>query len=364
MRSANLAAILLEETFEGYRDTTELAIAWVASGSGGTISLGSDPYAVGGQRQHVLITIAGSTSSVGVRSVPSRAMGVWVPADAVVQCGYTLSFRYRASAGLDGAGIQATYAHSAFGGTVSETITGDDAWHTVSGPITDFAESSLAFGLAVSATSVGAAGTLRLDDFTITRTSPIARGIDYTAAPCPLRWNGDGGFRETLRYLTHVHTARDGSETREQLRVLPRWRVEYEVRAESAAGAARIDNWLWANHGKAIAVPRWIDQLTFDGLGAPTTIIELSGGTTTDRCYEAQQRIMLWDSPSRFEVLTVTLVDSGFLQVSVAPSLVWTAGKTKVVPLLTGWLDTTITLNRPNSVLGIVPMAFDIQVAN
>ena len=144
--------------------------------------------------------------------------------------------------------------------------------------------------------------------------------------------------------------------------MLPRWRCEYETRAGSATESALIDRWLWANHGTRVAVPRWPDALTFGGLGSPTTIINLTGGTTTDRCFTVTQRIMLWDSASRYETLTLVLVDSGFIQTTVAPSLVWTAGSTKVVPLLPARLDASLALKRPNGSLGVAPLGFEVEV--
>ena len=111
-------------------------------------------------------------------------------------------------------------------------------------------------------------------------------------------------------------------------------------------------------------MPRWVDALTFAGIGSPTTILQLTGGTTTDRMFEPQQRVMLWDIASRFETAVLTLVDTGFVQATAAPAMVWTSGATRVVPLLPARLDATLALRRPNPSLGIIPLAFDVEVAN
>ena len=364
MRTFNLGAVLFDENFEGYRTSAELQEAWIPTGSGGTVSLENEDYSSSGQRHHAALTFAGAAASAGIRSEALRYDGVYIPNESTNQVAYTMGYRYKADPALAGMGLTVRYAHSFFGGSSAITPTCDGAWHTVTATITDFPESVLAGGWTVTATAVPAAGVFRFDDLTLTRTSQLARVIDDDAPVCPFRWNGEGGLRETLSYKTQVLAARDGSEAREQMRLFPRQRVEYEIRSENAQQSARIDAWLWQNHGKRVAVPRWVDAVPLDSALEPGDFQIFLSTPMDDRWFAPFQRILLWTSPTAWEAVQIEQTfSSTLIQLDVNVNTVtmnWAVG-TKVVPLMPARLAPDLALNRPSPALGIIPLAFDIE---
>jgi hypothetical protein len=364
VRTFNLGAVLFDENFEGYRNSDELAESWIPSGSA-TLSLEHEDYSISGQRHHAALTFAGAAGSAGIASAAVRFDGVYIPSEATLQVAYTMGYRYKVDASLAGMGLTVRYAHSFFGGSSAITPVCDGEWHTVTAAITDFPESVLGSGWSVTTTDVPDAGVFRIDDITLTRTSQLARVIDNEAPICAFRWNGEGGLRETLSYKTRVLTARDGSEAREQLRLFPRQRVEYEIRSENAPQSARIDAWLWQHHGKRVAVPRWVDAVP---LGTPLEPGDFQIFVDTpmdDRWFAPFQRILLWTSPTVYEAVQIEQTfSSTLIQLDVNVNTVtmnWAAG-TKVVPLMPARLDAELALTRPSPALGIIPLAFDVEV--
>jgi hypothetical protein len=83
VRTFALGAVLIEETFEGYRDLAELLEYWSEVDAAGiaTLSLENDGYAAGGQRRHVVMTVNNTSGALGTvkLSTQGRGVGTWTP---------------------------------------------------------------------------------------------------------------------------------------------------------------------------------------------------------------------------------------------------------------------------------------------
>jgi len=371
MRTFNLAAVLVHEDFEGYRDLAELLEAWSDVDASGiaTLSLEFDPYSVGGQRQHPRFTInntSGSAALVKLQTAATTGFNLWIVGQSTVEATCELSARYRCSAGLAGATAVAFMQNSIIPAIVSAVVIADGQWHEIRGFVSTFTESIFASGLRLDLQDIpaGASGTIDFDDLRLTRLDQIENAIDNNCPVAPARADWGDGFRESITFPTHVTTAKDGSEHRASLRVVPRMRLEYQTVLGDPIEAAQFDAWLWANHGKRVAVPRWQDALRFESIEQSNTWIWLSGGTTTDRWFMPEQRVMLWRAPDDYEAVQVWQVGTNYVRLDINVNAVqgtWDTN-TLVVPLLPGRLETRVDLRRANGRTGAVPLAFELDM--
>jgi hypothetical protein len=373
VRTFDLAATLLHEDFEGYRDLDELLESWseVDSAGIGTLSLEFDPYSAAGQRQHPRFTIdntSGSPQTVRLQSVLVAYHGYWIPGNVSASATSIISARYRCSAGLAGATVTAFVKNSIITGTASVVVTADGEWHEISATYQVFEDSVFAAGLRLELSDIppGASGTIDFDDLRVRRQEQIEHGIHNSCPVASLRADWEDGYRETIEWPTHVVTANDGTEQRSLLRVMPRWRVEYTAKAADPVQAAAIDAWLWRYQDEIVAVPRWQDALSFASLDGTATVIGLTGGTTTDRWFWPEQRVMLWRAWDDYEAVQVWQVEATLLRLDVNVNQVqgtWDAS-TLVVPLIPGRLADRIDVRRPNGRTGVVPLTFDLELVS
>lgn len=371
MRTFDVALTLLHEDFEGYRDATELLETWQLIDAAGiaTLSLEFDPYSVGGQRQHPRLTInntSGSTASVRLATVDTRGFGYWIHGNASAGASSTLLGRYRCSSGLAGSTVVVFAQNSIISSNATATVTADGEWHELTAAYSVFEDSVFAQGhrFELNAIPAGASGTIDFDDIRITRQEPIEHGINNTVPVASMRMDWADGYRETIIWPTHLTVARDGTEHRSLLRVVPQMRVEYTTVAGDPVMAAQIDAWLWANAGQQVAVPRWQDALRFDRIEQSNTWIWLTGGTTTDRWFWPEQRIMLWRGFDDYEAVQIWQVGSNWVRLDVNVNQVqgtWDSS-TLVVPLIPGRISPTVALRRPSGRTGVIPLAFDLDL--
>jgi hypothetical protein len=370
MRTFDLAATFLHEDFEGYRDLTELLETWSEVDTSGiaTLSLEFDPYSVGGQRQHPRFTIdntSGSVATVRLQSVDIFGHAYWLPGKSVSgEC--EIVARYRCSAGLVGATATAFARNSIISGSASSVVTADDQWHEIRGDYSVFTQSIFASGLRfeLSGIPAGASGTVDFDEFRIYRREQIDYAINSACPVAPLRADWAEGYRETITFPTHVTRSRNGTEHRSLLRIVPRWRVEYMTIAADPVEAARIDAWLWEHLDQRVAVPRWQDALHFESIEQSNTWIWLAGGSTTDRWFWPEQRVMLWRAPDDYEAVQIWQVGADYVRLDVNVNQVqgtWDTS-TLVVPLVPGRLIETVELRRPNGRTSAVPLAFELDM--
>lgn len=369
MRTFDLRAVLLHESFEGYRDLAELLEMWSEVDTAGvaTLSLAFDPYAVGGQRKHPRFTInntSGSAGTVLLQSVDPAGQNYWLAGAAVSQ-NYSIVGRYRCSSGLAGATATVFAQGSIASGSASAVVIADGKWHEITGSYLTFTESIFASGLrfALSGIPNGATGTIDFDDFVLRRVDQVQTVVDNTCPVASMRCDWDQGYRETISFPTHVTQAKDGNEHRALLRVLPQMRAEFTTVAGNPVEAAWIDHWLWKHHADRVAVPRWQDALRFDRIEQSNTWIWLAGGSTADRWFAPEQRVMLWRAPDDYEAVQVWQVGVDYVRLDIGINAVqgtWDHS-TLVVPLTPGRLSPTVALNRPNGRTGIVPLTFELE---
>jgi hypothetical protein len=374
VRTFDWHTVVLEETFQGFRnlDDLEEQVNWAVTDSAGiaVVGIGEEGYDTSGQRRHLAFTLNNTTGGAATVSVNTkgRGTGIWPAQTGVTSHTVSVSVWYKLDAALAGATVSVTVSNSFFGTTLSALATADGEWHELTDASWQvFEDSSLAGGITfeVSGIPAGAEGVARFDDLKITRSDAPARGIDADAPVCALRWNGEGGYRESVEYRTGVHVARDGTETRTPLRAFPRYSLAYETRATEPQDAGLIDRWVHSNHGRRVLVPRWPDACTLVSVTVSNTVINVSEDMTT-RYFEPYGMIMLWDSPLSYEALqTWQILSTTAIRLDPLNNVVtgtWTPGTTKVVPLVPARWSPEQTIQRPNGGMGIVPLAFDVDV--
>jgi hypothetical protein len=373
VRTFDHGAVLLDEDWQGYRNWTEASEYYTETDAGSicTPSIGYESYATSGQRKHLLLTInntSGSTQTARI-GFGGIGLGLWAHNTVITTIAVTVSFRYKASAGLAGATASFHIANNPFGITVDATpITADGEWHTVEEEWPMQVDSSLFTGGRLDLTGVtnGMSGTIRFDDLRCVRKGTVQRVIDSTCPVVPLRADWGDGFRETYGWLSSVERADDGSEFRESLRLLPSCRLEYTVLATDPATAGFIEQWLYRYHGAIVAVPRWQDAVKFSNTASSGhEVFALSPDLFTSRWFQARQRFMVWESEDNYEVDIIDSLTTNRITIDPAEgelSGTFTSGVAKIVPLVPGRLVSQIALGRPNGSMGRYPLAFDIQM--
>jgi hypothetical protein len=374
VRTFDVNGIILEENFRGYRDWADATAYYTEVDPAGIAvpSLDYESYATSGERQHLALTInnvSGSTQDVRVEFA-GTGLGLWVHNTTIAQNEVEVSFRYKADPALDGCSANFHIANSPFGG-FAEAVPAicDGEWHTVPGTWYMQVDASLFAGgyVEVADIPVGADGVFRFAALQLVRRSNVMRVIDST---CPIAWMrpdwGDG-IRERISYPTHVHEAHDGTEHRQQLRLIPRWRIEYPTIAEDATEAGRLDAWLWTNLGKRVAVPRWMDALPFTGTASSGHELFMAG-EMAHRWFQPRQRALIWESPTKYEAVIIdTLLNGATSRITTDPTEdavdgTYRVGPTLVVPLVPARLASALPVRRPNNASGHLVLVFDLDM--
>lgn len=373
MRTFDLGCILLEETFEEYTDVDDLTATWTLTDAGSiaTLALCDDPYSSLGQRRHVALTLnntTGSEQTVTLQSAALRGYGLYTPSEANGNPGFEFGFRYRAEASLTGISVGYSSSHSAFGSSGSAAATCDDTWRQFTDTGNLAVESVLASGNRLIVTvPTGLSGVVRLDDYIVSRTSQLARVIDSSCPVAFMRMDWDAGIEEGFEYLTDVYTADDGTEQRQTLRAFPRVTLRYTTLQVDARETARTDAWLYANHGVRVAVPRWMDAIQLGVNLSPGAFQIFLAEDMDERWFAPYQRIMLWESPARWEAVEIEQTfSSQLIQLDVNVNTVaqaWTAGSTLVVPLVPARLANEMTEARESKRSGRIPLTFVLDAA-
>lgn len=373
MRTFDLNGIILEENFEGFRDWTEAATFFGLTDAGGIVtpSIDFEGYMTTGQRKHLALALNNTTGAAqDVRvSFGGNGFKVWVHNTVLDIVGVTMGFRYKADAGLSGCTAKFSFANSPFAGNLAVAAVCDGEWHNVTGPWSMQVDANLFTGgyVEVSDIPAGADGVFRFDDIRLTRNGNIRRVIDNA---CPIAWmrpNWRDGIRERYRFPTHVHAGDDGSERREQLRLIPAWRLQYAVTSEDELEAARIDAWLWRYLGQRVAVPRWMDAIPYSSVASSGHELFMRG-EIAQRWFQARQRALIWESPTKYESIIIDTITNGAtsrittdpLESAVVGS--YRVGPTLVVPLVPARLSSDLPLGRPNNALTDVPLVFEGDV--
>lgn len=370
MRTFDHGAVLLDENFEGYRDWTEMSGYYTETDAGAicTPSVGYESYATTGQRKHLLLTInntSGSTRSARIAG-SGNGLGLWTHNTVVTTIAVTVSFRYKASSGLAGTTATLHVANNPFGITVSATpITADGEWHTVEDEWSMQTDANLFTGFYVEVSGVtnGMTGTIRFDDLRCVRKGPVQRVIDSTCPLVPFRCDWGDGFRETYGWRTAVQRFRDGSEYRESLRLIPSCRLEYTVVCDTPARAGALEQFLYRYHGAVVAVPRWSDGVPFASTASSGHEL-FTSSTFTSRWFQPRQRFVVWENETTSEVDIIDTINTTRITIDPAEGAIDGTFTTNalIVPLVPARLAPTVEIERPNALMGVYPLAFDVQM--
>jgi hypothetical protein len=169
-------------------------------------------------------------------------------------------------------------------------------------------------------------------------------------------WTDD--IIERLNWLTNVISHRDGSEQRRQVRRYPRRVLEYSVLPSSPLLQTRLDNFLWAASDEAMIVPIWSDAQRLSTAATSGTATVTVSTVTYD--YDTNGYVMLWASPTSYEVVAIDTVASG--ELTLAENLVstWPVG-TVVLPARLGRLTQSMAGNQIAHNLRPYKLIFEID---
>lgn len=134
---------------------------------------------------------------------------------------------------------------------------------------------------------------------------------------------------ERLTWLTDVLTHRDGSEQRRQPRLYPRRMLEYNVLPTSPLLQTRLDNFLWSKSDAGMVVPIWTDAQRLTTAATSGTATVTVPTTTYD--YDTNGYVILWASPSSYEVVAIQSLTSTALTLEENLASTWPIG-TVVAP--------------------------------
>ena len=139
--------------------------------------------------------------------------------------------------------------------------------------------------------------------------------------------------REKVSHLTKIMTARSGMEQRIALRTKPRRELGFTAFTEDVGQAQLLDSLLTDAIPESWGVPWWMDATVYTGsLAQGATVIPVS---TVDRSFADAAMVLLWSSPTSWEVQPVESV--GPAAITCTPlSKAWT--NPVVVPVFTGRL--------------------------
>lgn len=170
-------------------------------------------------------------------------------------------------------------------------------------------------------------------------------------------WSDD--IIERLSWLTNVIVRRDGSEQRRQVRLHPRRMLEYSVLPQSPLLQTRFDNFLWGASDEAMMVPIWTDVQRLGTAAASGTNTVTVNTVTYD--YDTNGYVILWRSPTSYEVVAISSVASGSLTLAENLVSTWPAYSTVVMPARLGRLSQQMQGNQIAHGLRPYKLIFEID---
>lgn len=172
-------------------------------------------------------------------------------------------------------------------------------------------------------------------------------------------WTDD--IIERLSWLTNVIVHRDGSEQRRQCRLHPRRMLEYSVLPQSPLLQTRLDNFLWSSSDEAMVVPIWTDAQRLGTAATSGTDTVTLNTVTYD--YDTNGYVILWRSPTSYEVVAIDTVASGSLTLAENLDATWPVG-TVVAPARLGRLTQQLPGNQIAYNLRPYKLIFEIDEAS
>lgn len=166
--------------------------------------------------------------------------------------------------------------------------------------------------------------------------------------PWTLTPDWTNGISESLRWLTDLQVAIDGSSQRVPLRDTPRREWEFDILASGAADGSRhhrelMESALGAWRGRVWAVPVWADQLLLAApLAAGATSVPVA---TAGLDFVDGGLALLYTGPDTYDVLQIDTVAANALNLTRATSRAYPAG-TRLWPMRLARLTDTPRLVR------------------
>lgn len=161
-------------------------------------------------------------------------------------------------------------------------------------------------------------------------------------------------INETLAWLTDVQQAVDGSQVRQQIREAPRRQWEWRIVADGQ-GRRIIEQMLYDWSAQTWLVPVWPDiTLLGAALAAGSDTVPVS---TANLDFAVGSLVMLWASPTAFEIAEVSAVGANALGLARPTAGDWPAG-TRLYPCRQGVLTDYPQLPRTSSDLATAQVRF------
>ena len=121
--------------------------------------------------------------------------------------------------------------------------------------------------------------------------------------------------RETVAWLTDVVTARDGRETRQQLRVQPRQQFAFSYPANNGE-QRRAFNLVYGNRSKEWLVPIWTEARY---VGAVTAGVHTIPSDVSNYDFRLGEFAILWQSPAQWQIINILSFSFNQIVSGIAP---------------------------------------------
>lgn len=162
--------------------------------------------------------------------------------------------------------------------------------------------------------------------------------------------------REKVKHKTVVSPMRSGNEQRTALRTKPRRELSFTVFTEDEAQSQLLQSILVDSQASPVGVPWWQDLQQFEGsLAAGATAISVD---TTTTMFGVASMLMLWTSPTNYEVQTIQSVGAGVVTISPL-SKAW--GRCSIVPVFSGRFPVDLDIPAITSTIARVPVTFEVD---
>lgn len=134
----------------------------------------------------------------------------------------------------------------------------------------------------------------------------------------------------TTSYPSRALTKWDGSEQRQSLSHLPVTTIRYRLISPTSADAVQLAVLATLADDALVRVPRWEDQSRVDTLASSGAAVVIACDTTDRDTYAVGSEVILWRSPSSYEVTTIDAVTTTSITADLVSS--WAAG-TIIAPI-------------------------------
>lgn len=140
-------------------------------------------------------------------------------------------------------------------------------------------------------------------------------------------WKDD--IAERLIWLTDVLTHRDDTEQRRTTRLDPRRSLAYSILPLSISEKTALENFLYAQFGKAVMLPIWTDAQTLQTAAASGQPVVEVGTVGYD--FDAGEYLCLWRAWNDYEVVQIDSLDAASVTLAENLAATWPVG-TVVLP--------------------------------